>query len=547
MEEISKEEKEKINFIKKNIIERGLDPNQIFDFLRQKNSLGITNLNECSLSDLSKIINYISPPNEEEKKSEEKNDSNKKKDDNKDNKQTNQKIIIKRENDERFGVIIPEFINCQKNEASILSKYENVEIKIEGYKKVEKGLFSSSYYLFDVKTNPLNLHVQRKYQHFIWLRDRLKTIYYTNIVPNIQGTEEVFGETPEEKLEREKRSLERFLNFLIKDPLIKHSEILYDFLSMTKDNEFIKKKKKYDLFIQSNKINDFKSLNGQVRININDKKEKYLDKIKESINNNESILKKLNEDFVFLKIKMTEIINRVLSFVPLFENLININEKFGDHFINVESYRQIKSIFELWAQILKKQDSFFFYEINEYLSFILGNYNYMKLLFENTKTTQKNYYESSTKLLSNKRELFKKKDTLKWNLPETDIENSATFKKTKKIAYQKINYDETKFVIEEKQKYGFYLNRLISEYERLKFVYAKSNKDIIISFANKQQYLLLDYIQHMREIMGKMDECYIPEVNDSEELFELDNIKENNKNNIKDINNINKIELKNKK
>ena len=78
------------------------------------------------------------------------------------NKKKAKKIII--DNDEKYGVIIPEFINCKKNEISGLNQHENIEVKIKSKKKIDKGFFSSNiYYIFNVKTIPLNFNVERKY------------------------------------------------------------------------------------------------------------------------------------------------------------------------------------------------------------------------------------------------------------------------------------------------------------------------------------------------------------------------------------------------
>jgi hypothetical protein len=251
---------------------------------------------------------------------------------------------------------------CQKIDNSCFSKYEKVEAIIEEY-KLEKGIFSPSYTEYKIKTIPLNLVVKRKYKDFPWLREKLTIIYKTNIIPYINGIEESFGETEEEKAEKEKKILERFLNFLLNDPLIKTSNLLYDFLSIEKRNEFNKKKKEYENLKPLNGINSFKSLDGKVKICFNEKKDKYFDNIKESVESSENILNKMSEDFILLKIKMTEVINRISSFVPLFESLINLSEKFRDHPINIESYKQIKLIFELWSKILKQQDSFFFLKL----------------------------------------------------------------------------------------------------------------------------------------------------------------------------------------
>ena len=80
MEDNTEEDKEKIKFIKKNIIEKGIDPKMILDFLNSKNSLGKKNINDMSLSDLNNIINIISNTNDEDEddNDDEKNQKKKK-------------------------------------------------------------------------------------------------------------------------------------------------------------------------------------------------------------------------------------------------------------------------------------------------------------------------------------------------------------------------------------------------------------------------------------------------------------------------------------
>ena len=490
MEEDISNKEEKINFIKKNVIERKLNPDIIIDFLRSKN---ITNINFCSLSDLNQLIDLIYNANNSniEKDSDPMSKIN-----DKIEKKEKKEKKYKKENDERFGVVISDFINCKKNEVTCLEKYEKIEIKIEVNKKVEKGIFSSGQiiFTFNIKTEPLNFFVNRKYVDFYWLREKLQIIYSTNILPEIQDIDYRFEESPEEKHERAKRIFQKFLDFILKDPLIKTSEILYDFLSIEKDSEFKKKKLEYDKIKAPVEIKNFKFIDGKVRININKKKEEYFEIINDSIESNQIILDEINRNFVKLKNKMNDII-----------------------------YKLIKFIFELWSKILKQQNSFFFVDINEYMNFISRNINFLKHLAQNTKNQENIYYESSEKLLAKKRELFKKKDTKNWKLSVDDIDNLPKFKKNKEIAYKKIEYANTYYVVNMKEKYGFYLNRLITEYERLRYLYANNNKNIIILFAMKQQNIFLEYIQFMREIMGKMDQCYVPEVNDTEKFFEMNN------------------------
>ena len=67
----------------------------------------------------------------------------------------------------------------------MISKFENIEIKINSYKKVDKGIFSKSFFSFLVETNPLTLKVYRRYSDFEWLKERLSIIYNTDILPHL--------------------------------------------------------------------------------------------------------------------------------------------------------------------------------------------------------------------------------------------------------------------------------------------------------------------------------------------------------------------------
>ena len=269
MEECSREEK--INFVKKNIIEKGLDPRLIIDYLKSKNNRNSIDITDCTLKELDKLINIIYDTNKVLEGSKEKNNEEKNSIIIKDKYKEKKDKIFKKENDERFGVIIPEIINCKKNEISNFGKYDNIEIVIKVIKTVEGTIFSYTNYFFNIKTNPLNFSVDRKYSDFQWLRDKLKIIYSTNIIPFIDENESKFDGSREDKFKKRKRNLEKFFNFILKDPLIKTSDILYDFLSIEKDNEFYKKKKDYDNLKPINEIKYFKSIDGKARININTK------------------------------------------------------------------------------------------------------------------------------------------------------------------------------------------------------------------------------------------------------------------------------------
>ena len=82
--------------------------------------------------------------------------------------------------------------------------------------------------------------MRRKHSDFVWLKERLSIIFNLNVLPRLPKK----GKVNEDKhISKRMRSLERFLVYLAKDPLIKNSQILFDFLTIENDSDFEKRKK----------------------------------------------------------------------------------------------------------------------------------------------------------------------------------------------------------------------------------------------------------------------------------------------------------------
>ena len=59
------------------------------------------------------------------------------------------------------------------------------------------------------------------------------------------------------------RSLDKFLDALCLNPILKNSQVLQDFLQMP-ENDFNNKKKEYTKYKSPTKIHDIKTLTGEV-------------------------------------------------------------------------------------------------------------------------------------------------------------------------------------------------------------------------------------------------------------------------------------------
>ena len=528
MDEDSNQE-EKQNYLRENILEKGYDVNEFVSFLKSKKGDEGADIENWSMEDLVEVVKEFVEQNKTEKISKPQTITQSKtmapQKTNDPPKITPRRILSTKEpdtnptlNDEDYGIIIPEHLKCQKSETTELSKYENATITVGEPKKVDNGFFSKAYINFLITTNPLKTAVRRKHADFVWLRERLSVIFNLNVLPRLPKK----GKVNEDKhIDKRMRNLERFLNYLLKDPVIKNSNILYDFLTIETDEELDKRKKLYNRMKTPVELKDIKTLDGRIKISVNSNKETYLENIKNNSAFNETCLKKFNKNFKVLKTEMDTTINRLLSFGPLFDKLIKISSTYLDNNVIIESYKQMKNIFTSCADMLKKQNSFFYEDVKEYLRLLSGNYHHIRDLTQIIDVQKSNYNKVQKSLISKKIELFRKGDTNNWQLDPKDKKKISEFFSNRIASYKKMCFKETNNVIHTKEKYGYHLNKIIFEYQRLRRINTIENKNKVFQFSKKQSQIATDYFKTMGEIIGIMDDCIEkdnPEEKDMEQM-----------------------------
>ena len=576
MEEKDQEEKQK--YLRQNILDKGYDANDFIAFLESKKGEGASDISNWSKIDLYAVVQeYIlvhtkdntnsKPKTEPSNNNTNTNTSNNNninnniepKKENNNNNDKNSKIlndyeiiedksVIKNEmindkkekinsknfvaNDENFGMIIPDFIICQKAETNALNNQDNLEITVSDPQKVDNGFFSKAYINFLISTNPLNFKVRRKHADFVWLRERLSVIFNLNVLPRLPRKGKVNGDN---HIKKRMRNLERFLNYLLKDNLVKNSKIFYDFLTLEKEDDFEKQKKIYNKLKSPTEIREVKTLDGKLKIQVTEQSEKYFNKIKSNAALNETVLKQINDTFKLLKLEMNATITRISSFFPMFDKLIKIRKSYLPNNILSQSYMQLKNIFTSWVDILKKQNNFFLKDVKEYLKLLGGNYHHMKELTE-LVDEQKNYYRKiSRNLIAKKIDLYDNRDAADWQLDAQDKKNVKNLVKDKLTAYKKICHNSTVDAIKLKEKYGYQLNKIISEHERLRSIANVENRQKLIDFTRIQSKISSDHIILMGKIIGIMDDCFESPDNyeDKDKEVDMNEIQEeeNNENN----------------
>ena len=397
-------QEEKQSYIQENLISKGYDSFLFTQFLCKKAEQSDFDLNKFSMGEiregiqefihstpLGKSTDSSAPPLIQKPERKGKgikknivqsffglkiNKPEEKKINNSQNYEDNEKI--KEEKNYDYGFRLPDKLKCQNVEETEISQYDDLPIKIGFPEKVDKGFLKKTVTYFTTIAVPLGKVVKRSFEDFEWLRQKLIKMFDSNFIPSLPKLNPILGIEDDEATTRD---IEKFMQYLSLDPIIKNSQILYDFLSIENYDQFVKKKKEYEFITPCNDIQEFKSITGEIDINFDEEKENKLKTIKDFCINNSKLLDKLTSSLYMFYQEMNNVIRRANEIANIWGNLYKTSEKFNDDAISKEIYFQMNNFFFNLAKNYKKQNEFINIDIKESFSFMQNNYgsiNYLK-------------------------------------------------------------------------------------------------------------------------------------------------------------------------
>ncbi len=374
-----------------------------------------------------------------------------------------------------------EYANCTRIEKSRLinRNEDNLNIKVILPNKdmiKEPGEFL-------VETFPNKYQVKRNMEDFSFIFKYLNEQYKNYMVPLFSNKN--YGEKyNEEKALKRTRALKKFLEAIALHPTLKHINILNDFLSINSDEDFLEAKKKYlskdnskENSEQKISLEDFKSLSGKIKVSITKEKEVYFMNIKDNTKINEGILKKINKSYKGLIGIMNNACEKMKEISDLWKLLSDKSQKYYETLSTIESYKTMNKITEELLISETKKISFFNNNIREYFRFVKNEFHSLNNLANKVETWKDKYYKAFDKLKQDKEKLFKEQDINSWGLNDNDLKHKNVFLKNKELAFSKMMVEETNNVLSMKNVYGAYLNSLIDEYERIRIINGKKNKE----------------------------------------------------------------------
>lgn len=397
-----------------------------------------------------------------------------------------------------YGIITADSKKCKPTDKTQLGKSSKLEITVTNPEKKETGFLKKTHVTYLITTLPQNFKVRRRFSDIDWFRQSLLNIFPINLIPPAPKKTR-FGDTLADAfVQKRARGAQRFLNYLVKDPIIKDSQILLDFLYIGSESDFNNKKKVYENVKNLSEVKDFKSNDEKVNLLISPQKENYLENIKDNANININLLKKLNNSFKLLYQEMNAVIARMDEISNYWNQIHKVSLKYYDMNATCESFKQMGNLFKTWSKILREQNNVVNVDIREHFKFIRKNFSSMKDLGNSVEPIKSNYQKLSKNLIMKKEDLFKKGEIQTDPRSKSDY-GVANVEKVKVL--QSMLPKETGATIIAKEIYGLYLNRAINEYERMRDINGILNKEIVVENATK----LMNIMSQLHICVGEMN------------------------------------------
>ena len=516
--------KDKQQFLREKILDKGYNADNFMSFLHSRKGESGLDLNNWSMDELSSVVSEFTSSQNDNKNQN--NDALKDSSDDKSNVESDEayeKICLEKLNEQKMNEQ-QEFAECSIIEKSKLFGNNNIEINISLPEKIDKGVFTKSFTSYLVETFPYKYQVRKRFSDFEWLYNVLSAQFVNCVIPPMPHKN--YGDRFTEGLILKRtRMLKKFLDGFLIHPTMRHSEVLYEFLSVSAEEDFEEIKKKYNTPNEKKGLEEIKNLTGDIKVSINKEKEVYLINIKDNAEINESIMKRITKSYKNLMNLMGNVRDKMKEIADLWKLLHEKSLKYYETVNTSESYKIMNKIMEDLSSFETKKIELMNNNIREYFRYVKNEFHAMKDLSCKVETNKDNYSKAFEKLNNNKENLFKQQDLSLWGLDEKDMEHKAVLLKNKELAFSKMLPEESKNVLEIKNVYGAYLNSIIGEYERIRLLNGKRHKENITKFIKSLSESLTEL-----HISVADQAAYFDEVKDDEE-FNANNQYNNNDNN----------------
>ena len=274
-----------------------------------------------------------------------------------------------------------------------ITDQNNLFVTISNPKKVNPGLFSASYFQYDVQTNPIGYKVVRKVSDFTFLYEKLplfNSAVFNPVLPRFE-----FG--LKDDSQKKMLYIQNYVNSLVENRFFRTLPIVFQFLSLPQEEWNKLRQDNYSKLKPLPLIN-MPTFDGELHIDINKLDDTKGTKIKDEIN-------KKTEAFDCLNAAMDEILETIeklnLCYKSLAKSLLDLTKSHKDNEVLFGFFNRLNNLVKIWARDCLKQRDFFRDDLKYYFKFMnKENILYLKKCeeFRVARDDYKSKYEKVKKM-----------------------------------------------------------------------------------------------------------------------------------------------------
>lgn len=275
--------------------------------------------------------------------------------------------------------------------------------------------------------------------------------------------------------------------------MIKSSTVLYDFLTITSESDFKKKKEDYENQEGVNKLKETKNLEGILYSRFNKDLSKQHKVLKEYVNLNEVLLSKLTQSYDVLKLDFLKVSDTLSSISEIYRQLKANSEEYMDPHPILNTYGMLEQLNKDWSTNYKKQTEVFEVDFKEYFDFFRVELDSIKEQITLYQDVKDEYLRYHTNLVHKKERLFNNQAMHKWEMSEEDFSKAdASLLTDKAEAFRVMCYNDTKEVESKRRKLGVYCYALLDDFLKLRAYHSRKFKNHFINLCGRNTELLAD-------------------------------------------------------
>ena len=516
MNENSEEESIKLKqkYLRENILDKHYNAQEFTDYLRNKSNQNSDDLNlqQFTMQELKDCVNEFI--REKQYKSSTKNVNydmipDDLKSDKIDNDVESNNLNDDIQQNNFFNM--DSFVSCQQIEKTKISDTENFQIELKLPKKIEK--FFGSYITYGISTIPLDLNTRRRYSEFDWLKNYLDVKFPNLIVPPI-SKKNILEKMSENLISKRSRTLEQFLNAIADHPILRNSQIFYDFLSLNEE-EYQKKKSEYEK-PEINNVNDLITLDGKIKVTLTNENEIYCQNIYNNSQNNVYLMSNLIKNYKVLFELFNGVKDQMANIFDIWRQLEANSRKYYESNLTYTTYEIMKKMIRDWVEMSQKHIIIMKRNLIEYFRYKKNEFREVSDFCEKIDKKRGKFFKDLDSFFKEFKEGY-----------NSGISIAEKIEFFNDMDFSAQSSEKIQDIVISKNDYCAYANSLISEYERIRRKNGIKTKEFCINYVEEINKYMNEFTSTMRYRLKSFDELNSDGQN-NEQDFNTSNSVDNN-------------------